>query len=293
MVLEFYRAQNPSLGDTFTVNPSLLSQSPAASTTNRLYSPNKVFSYESDPTNPGGTSVSYIKYTLDDVINECTNGLWTLSINDGSPTQQVYTFQVSITGLTTNTLKAAKILCPTNGATVFSHPPFTWVDPTNFTAVDLTLYGASGAPYGGTEMPGTATSWLSAPALVAGYNGFGVNFVYSNVTSMVSFTTPVDTNSNPVEGWSTLVNLHSTASTVFTVTNAPPPAATMLNPKLSGSDFQFSFQSQNGAVYTVLSRTNLQLGQWRTNVTVLGDGTFQSITLAETNKQQFFRLQEN
>ena len=293
MQLEFFRTQDPNLGDTFSAKPSFLSQSPSPTTTNRVYSPHKAFYYECDPINTNGTSFSYIMYSLDAVMSECTNGLWTLSINDGSPTQQVYSFQVSINGLNTNVLQAVKILNPTNGATVFSHPPLSWSDPAGFASVGLILYGPNDTIAGVTNLSGTATNWPGAPVLLPGGNRLSINYVYSNAPGMVSFTTPVDTNSNPVEGWSTTVNLHSTASSFFSVSNSPPASATMLNPKVSGGNFQFSFQSQNGVAYDVLSRTNLELGSWQTNLNLIGDGTLQSVSLANTNKQQFFRLQEN
>ena len=58
-------------------------------------------------------------YSLGSVLNECTNGLWSLYINYGLQNQRQFQFSASINGLTTNLLSAVKIITPTNGATGF------------------------------------------------------------------------------------------------------------------------------------------------------------------------------
>jgi hypothetical protein len=66
---------------------------------------------------------------------------------------------------------------------------------------------------------------------------------------------------------------------------------TLVNPGISGANYEFWFQSQSGVTYNVLSRTNLVSGSWRTNGTLSGDGTLKLFQIPKTNAQQFFRLE--
>ena len=110
----FIRSQDPNLGEIYGASVSFNSVNPAPTTTNSVHSPNDYFSTEQYP--GGGSGTGAILYSLGDVLNEFTNGLWKIYINQDSPTQQVYSFQVSISGLDTNLLKAVRILSPANGA---------------------------------------------------------------------------------------------------------------------------------------------------------------------------------
>jgi hypothetical protein len=68
---------------------------------------------------------------------------------------------------------------------------------------------------------------------------------------------------------------------------------TLLNPQATGTNFQFSFLSQNGHNYNIMSRTNLILGSWQTNSTIGGDGTLKLFSIPKTNSQRFFRVEGN
>ena len=66
---------------------------------------------------------------------------WKILINQGSPTQQVYSFQVSISGLDTNaTRRRSPCYWPTNGAVnIATDPAFHWVGPTNYSTLLVDL----------------------------------------------------------------------------------------------------------------------------------------------------------
>ncbi|HEY1788983.1 MAG TPA: LamG-like jellyroll fold domain-containing protein [Verrucomicrobiae bacterium] len=79
---------------------------------------------------------------------------------------------------------------------------------------------------------------------------------------------------------------------VSEVTTATP--VTLLNTTNTGANFQFQFLSESGFNHDVLYRTNLIVGNWKTNSTISGDGTLKTISLPFTlfspAKQGFVRV---
>jgi hypothetical protein len=58
-----------------------------------------------------------------------------------------------------------------------------------------------------------------------------------------------------------------------------PTPVTLLNANSAGSNFQFQFLSESGFNHDVLYRTNLIVGNWQTNSTILGDGTLKTVSI--------------
>jgi hypothetical protein len=281
-----YRSQDPNLGEYYSAGVSFNSVNPAPTTTNSVQSPNNYFNTETYPS--GGSGSSAILGSLNDVINEFTNGSWTISINQGSPTQQVYSFQVSISGLDTNLLKAVKVFSPTNGSVnVSTNPVFYWNGNglTNFSTLQIELLsGPIAFP------PITATNWQSAPTLNYGPDRFDVDYTSNNFPGVI-FTTPVDASSNPVRTWATSVNLASESFNNFVV-GAPAPLPVLLTnlTRVSGN-LQFSFQTLAGRPHTIQSRTNLTHGAWVNLTNFVGDGSLKQFAFPATNPPvQFFRV---
>jgi hypothetical protein len=279
-----YRSQDPNLGEYYSASVSFNSVTPAPTTTNSVQSPNNYFNTETYPS--GGSGSSAILGSLNDVINEFTNGSWTISINQGSPTQQVYSFQASISGLDTNLLQAVKVFYPTNGSVnVATNPVYYWTGLTNYSTLVVDLLSG---PY--ASLPITATNWLSAPILSYGSNRFDVNYTSNNFPG-VTFTTPVDASSNPVRTWATTVDLSSEAFNNIVV-GAPAPLPVLLtNLTRAGGNLQFSFQTLAGRPHTIQSRTNLTHGAWVNLTNFTGDGSLKQFTFPATNPPvQFFRV---
>jgi hypothetical protein len=73
-----------------------------------------------------------------------------------------------------------------------------------------------------------------------------------------------------------------------------PTPVTLLNATSAGSNFQFQFLSESGFNHDVLYRTNLIVGNWRTNSTIAGDGTLKTVSipfsLFTPSKQGFIRV---
>jgi hypothetical protein len=60
---------------------------------------------------------------------------------------------------------------------------------------------------------------------------------------------------------------------------ATPTPVTLLNAIKNGTNFQFQFLSESGFNHDILYRTNLLVGNWQTNSTILGDGTLKTISI--------------
>ncbi len=282
--LTIIRSQDPNLGEIFGAGVSFNSVNPAPTTTNSVYSPNNYFYTEQYPS--GGVGGGAVLSSLGEVIDEFTNGSWTIYINQGSPTQQVYTFQVSVSGLDINLLKAVKVFSPTNGAlNLPANPVYYWTGPSNFSTLEVGLFSGPVA-----YPPVTATNWPSAPTLNYGPDVFYVDYT-SNGFPGVTFTTPVDASSNPVRTWTTTVNLSTEEFDNFV---AGPNPTQLINAQPAGTNFQFSFLSQTGVTNSVQYRTNLILGNWLTYSNITGDGSLKTIPIPVSvfkgAKQGFIRI---
>jgi hypothetical protein len=292
ITFNIYREQDPTFGDFYAAFPSFNSVTPAATgtTTNVIQSPNNYFSGQSDQ--GGGSSGSGIFYSLGTVLNESTNGLWSLYINYGMPNQRQFQFSVAINGLATNLLPAVKMIAPTNGATGFpSTAAIQWLGPANYSSLNVSKQNIDGSASVAAALPVTATSWT--PGLIVGTNQCNISYASNNFPS-VSFSVPVDSaDSETAAVWSAAVNLNTTAESIFVVT-AGASHVTLLSPQAGGGNFQFSFQSQTGFTNTVQYRTNLVLGTWQAYTNIPGDGTLKTIpvplSVFSPAKQGFIRV---
>jgi hypothetical protein len=228
--------------------------------------------------------------TLDDVISECTNGQWQLYINKGDPSQQLFTFTISISGLTTNTLPPVTIISPTSGAVnIATTPAFSWAGPANFSSVFVNVYVPGGANEGNTTLPGTATTWPSPPALNSGTNRFEVTF-NTNDLPQAAFATPTNQVGTPMATFTTHLNLSSFTYSLFLV-GAPLAPVQLIQAQAAGGTNQFQFLSQVGVINTVQSSTNLAPGGWRPRADILGDGTLKTVNIPATNGPvEFYRI---
>lgn len=281
--------------DQYAFYPQITFISPAPSTTNRVESPDglaysEVWTGDSSQDDQSGAGFN----SLDDLIYACTNGQWKLYINKDDPSERVFHFNVSISGLTTNLLASINVLVPTNRAVnVATNSPLRWVGPANYTSVFVEAYQQfpSFAFDGYTNLPGNSTNWPSPPTLRYGTNYFYVSYASNNFPN-VTFTTPVD-GSNPVSSWDTEVDVSSDTFISFVV-GAPAPLPVQLTASsqpAGGGNFQLSFQSLAGRPETIQFRTNLTVGAWMDVTNFIGDGSVQQFSFPTTNSAaKFFRV---
>lgn len=292
--LSISRQQGPSGNIIYDVTPYIASISPPPVTKDRVESPDgtafsEVLSGDTYDVNGGRISTHA---SLDDAIYACTNGQWTLYLNQGDPSQQVFHFNVSINGLTTNLLSAVKIAVPANGAVnVATNTPFQWSGPTNFSYVTVEAFQLpSFNLIGSASFAANATNWPSPPAMPYGTNDFSVTYGWTSPTN-ITFTTPTDGSLNAVSNWTTEPFVYTLTDSSFVV-GAPGPAAVLLtNVMRSSGNIQFSFQTLAGRTNSVLSRTNLAVGSWVVLTNFIGDGSLRQFALPTTNPPvRFFRV---
>ncbi|MGH7953322.1 MAG: hypothetical protein ACREFE_15610, partial [Limisphaerales bacterium] len=73
--------------------------------------------------------------------------------------------------------------------------------------------------------------------------------------------------------------------------SAPAAAAPVsLAASVSGSNIRFSFQTQNGFVYTVLYKDNLTDASWQTLTSIMGNGSVQTATDGMGQTHRFYKL---
>lgn len=274
--------------------PYISSISPAPVTTNRIQSPDGVMFSEVWAGDTAEDREYQGYYTsLDQAVNACTNGQWTLYINKGAPNQQIFHFAVSINSLTTNFVGPVTILAPApNAINVASNSPVQWSGPTNASYLFVEAYQTSPtfAYDGYTSLPASSTNWPSPPALLTGTNYCVVEYGLYNFSNF-AFTTPVDGGLNPVASWHPGFYIYTTATSKFVVRSPLAVELSATPTQVTGDNFQLGFQTVAGHQETVQMRTNLFVGTWIDVTNFVGDGSAYQLTVSMTNSpDSYFRV---
>ncbi|HSY17576.1 MAG TPA: choice-of-anchor tandem repeat GloVer-containing protein [Candidatus Acidoferrales bacterium] len=285
------------LADGFTdyfATPQITSIAPAPVTTNSVMSPDgfmfgEVWAGDTSQDNGGGEGFS----SLDDLIYACTNAPWTLTINAGDPSEHVFHFTISASGLMADKLAPVNILVPAaNAVNVPTNSPLQWTGPASYSSIFVEAYQQypAFAFDGYTSLPGEATNWPAPPALLVGTNYFYISYSSNNFPD-VTFTTPADNLMTPILNWSTEVDLSSVEFISFVVGGSGPAPALLVPSQPSyGGALQFSFQTQNGHPETIQTSTNLT-GGWLDVSNFTGDGSVRQFSFPTTNAaDKFYRV---
>lgn len=151
--------------NTFFGQVHMTATNPDPITHHRVESPNgKIWREESASTSNG----SFVELGFAGLLDECTNGNWTLIRNVGHVTEQTNTFAVSLTGITANMFGDITMVDPLDGGIATANPPnLQWVSTSSFPKIEI-LVQESNPPqtFGGfATLPGNATSWTPPAAL--------------------------------------------------------------------------------------------------------------------------------
>lgn len=286
--LEIIREQDLTGGEFYLAFPFFDSISPIPLTRHRVESPGGSF-HGLD----GGEYSASSRWmpSLESVIHDCTNGLWRLTINEGDPSERVYTFAATFNGLTTNVLTRASVIAPANGASgVPTNPPFLWTGPASFTSIYVSVSPLVGSGGAGTSLSSAATQWTTAPALQAGTNRFNVRY-FTSGNAYATYTTPVDAQSNPVAQWSANTTLTSVAGSHFVVGGTQPA---LQNPVVTPGGIRFDFVTQVGQNYVIEARASLTEGAWTTVESFVGTGGMMQFTFpTDIPPTRYFRVRTN
>lgn len=282
--LAIVREYDTRSGERFLAFPGFNAFTPDAVTYHSAISPNGWF--EAQWNGEFGSSSRWV-YSLQELIDECNAGPWTLYVNKGDPSEKRYTFNVSIQGLTTNILGPVRLLSPVpDGVGVPTNAPFYWTGPTNLQEIYVGVYqpGVGGGSY--TNLTSPATNWPSPPTLPAGTNECYVHYQLWDAP-FGSCTTPVDANLQPVASWTATTSLRSSTTARFVVGT---PGGRLQNPQLVSGGLQFAFQTLAGRPHAIEATTNLTGGAWQTLTNFPGDGTLKQCVFPTAGEpMQFFR----
>lgn len=201
--------------DFFYPSLNLTASSPAPLTYHQMESASGALWKQVGGTN--GASDFFLTNDLQAVIHECTNGLWKLYLNREHPSEELYYFKVSITGVTTSVLGNVTIHSPSSGSSgVTNRPTFHWTGPSNLLSLDVQVsHENSGNSYF-ASLAGTATNWTPAGTLTTGDNSLFVNYFTNNFPG-ITFTTPTNGSGGSPAGWSAQGDLHTYLFSTFNV----------------------------------------------------------------------------
>lgn len=189
-----------------------------------ISSPTNAWTWAYQLTGAGMSYASYINNSsygnFDAFLNQLTNGNWTILFTN-AVTTNLYTFNVSVTGVDSNSLPNVTVTYPMDGSVnVPNNTTFTWDGPTAWgDSVFVEDYDPSFtfSVYGN---PSTSdTNWTFATPLTNGDNTFYVSYS-KDASAMIAASQPVDGSSQPIAGWASGATLNLYAYANFSVTGS-------------------------------------------------------------------------
>ena len=173
-----------------------------------------VFQYDTNGFNEiGGGNAGFYYFDAPDFsssfIKNLTNGLWSIFVTN-TVTTNVYHFTVT-TSIDSNSLPPVVFTFPPNGAVgITNDPTFTWQGPNDYG--QLVVYDYNSSPY----LSPTQTNWNGSGVLPDGPNSVTIHY-YSNSTTAVICSTPVDSSNNPISSWVSTDQLETYFDSQFSV----------------------------------------------------------------------------
>ena len=181
---------------------------------------------------PGSGNTLY--YLLDQVITEMTNGLWTLVLNEGSPTQQVYRFKINASGIGSNDLVLPTITFPTDDAAdISTTPSFTWILPHPVGAVEVSL-GLANSDF--AMLSPNAIGWSRSTPFNLGETEFSL-VTKTNGAGKIFIGTPTNAANQTLAGWTSSSRFNANRSIQFFVGPRPPASSLIAHLKCDVDGF--------------------------------------------------------
>lgn len=288
----------------YWIEPYLFDVQPEPLTADEIVSPTGKFTYTYTNSITAGALHHDQVNTWAELANECTNGLWTLYVNKGDPSEKQFKFSVSLDGLDTSLLSPVIVLTPADGSVnVATNSPVEWSPPNSTNSGVFVTIGYptnnSFVTYlgsGGSLLD--ATNWLPSDPMNYGPGGFsyGTNYALLEVSyfSLPAIASPTPTNAafDVILNWTITGEIETRSSDSFVVgAPAPLPVQVISSPPVtSGGDFLLTFQTLAGRPETVQISTNLTTG-WMNVSNFIGDGSVQQFSFPTTNAPgEYFRV---
>jgi len=292
-------------GGGYWIEPYLFQIQPEPLTVDEIESPTGKFTYYHTNEFSAGALHHQTMNSWAEVANECTNGLWTLYVNKGDPSEKQFKFSVTLDGLDTTLFSPVTILTPADGSVnVATNSPVQWSPPNSTSADTFISIGnvSNGLFYtylgSSSGLSGNTTNWLPGDPNNYGPGGFnyGTNQALLEVTYFsvpaIASPTPTDGSFDVISNWTVTGAIETRSSDTFIV-GAPAPLPVQLissPPVTSGGDFQLGFQTVAGRLETIQVTTNLPNG-WTDVTNFIGDGSAQQFNYPTTNAPgAYFRI---
>ncbi len=221
---------------------------PGLSTTNVPITYYEVYSPSSNSYTGVGTGAPFNVGSLPDfdaVRNELTNGVWTLVLNAGDPSQKVYTFKATLSNFSSNAVfPNIDIFNPPDGSTnvPLSNTVYTFTGPSTWPTLDVYLDQGNNY-FDSATLASSATNWTSSRVFQPATSYTFLVTYYTDGSPFVSFSVPTTTNSQTAPGWSSSTQLYMEDSVQFTTTNVPVSHKLMAHYAFDADDLSDPFDS--------------------------------------------------
>jgi len=180
--------------DFFYGDVGLVATNPAPVTYHRVESPNALIWQNTGSNNTGSSATLTLTNDLAVLLNEVTNGLWSLTLNVGDASEEQYAFSVSVANVTTGLFGNALISAPAYASIVATNPPLIeWTGPSHLPTLRVTVSEAN-PPYtygDSASLPSTATNWTPSVPLSLVDQSVFLNYRSNDFVGIV-FTTPTN-----------------------------------------------------------------------------------------------------
>ncbi|VGO16718.1 hypothetical protein PDESU_05309 [Pontiella desulfatans] len=208
-------------GSDYYATVELSATNPAPFSVYRVESPSGLIWKETDGN--GSSAGDTWTNNFQGLLNECTNGLWTLILNHGEILAETNWFTVAATDLTTATFGQAMFIHPTYGETVTNNQPtLLWLGPSHLPELYLQVANGDYSFYEYDRPDSSTTSWMVPSPMPDGSYSALVNYEDKDFLAM-SAAAPTNA-SGTLAGWNTKFGIASYDYINFTVATPAPPA---------------------------------------------------------------------
>jgi len=180
--------------DFFYGDVGMVATNPAPVTYHRVESPNGLIWQNTGSDNSGSSASLSLTNDLAVLLNEVTNGLWSLTLNVGDASEEQYAFSISVDNVTTGLFGNALISAPAYASTVATNPPLIeWTGPSHLPTLRVTVSEAN-PPYtygDSANLPSTATNWTPSVPLSPVDQSVFLNYRSNDFVDIV-FSTPTN-----------------------------------------------------------------------------------------------------
>ncbi|MDF7808452.1 hypothetical protein P4E94_13445 [Pontiellaceae bacterium B12219] len=184
-------------------------------TYHRIESPNGLFYRNTGSLN----DYSYGSQSYSDVIDECTDGPWTLTTNVGDPSEEEYTFTVSISGLSESLFGDTSVTNPGLFESVSTNQPLIeWTSTSLFPEIHIQVHNGYQPPEPGNHYtaPAPYNSWTPPSPVLPGTNYIYLAYQTNNFAD-ITFTTPMTGGGSPLVDWTASADVSSYHVSEFVV----------------------------------------------------------------------------